>query len=234
MTFAVSVRGVTQEANLLILEDIGVFRLERESREFSDRKLRAITPYKKYNGSAGIVGGAGHFAYDHNDVTYETGYDNSTFGMGVSVQVVKHSGSDSDKWLLHEVEDSYRSNDKLRLGLLSTGAVIKRLVANGDRFFSIRLGGGTYMWLSNNVVVNISFVDLNGGKPEPVEVIQAYLQKFPSTIPSSLVLDKAHDIQWIKDEMERRLWLGDKWFYQLQLGKVQHRRISLSEQRHEH
>ena len=22
-------------------------------------------------------------------------------------------------------------------------------------------------------------------------------------------------------EMERRLWLGDKWFYQLQLGKVQ-------------
>lgn len=103
---------------------------------------------------------------------------------------------------------------------MSQGAIIKRLVVGGDRIFSIRMGGGSYMWVSNNVVVNIDYTDMQGGKPEPREVILAYLQKFPSTIPTTLILDKAHDVQWIKDEMDRRLWLCDKWFVQVTLGKT--------------
>ncbi len=50
--------------------------------------------------------------------------------------------------------------------------------------------------------------------------MRAYLQKHPSTIPATLVLDKAHEENWIKDEMERRLWLCEKWFLHLQMGKV--------------
>ncbi len=168
---------------------------------------------------SGIVIAASHFSIDHTDESYEAIYFHDTNEIGVTVQVTKHSGSDSDKRLLHEVEDSYRSDDPARLGFLSQGTIIKK--RGNDRFFSIRLGGGSYMWVSNNVVVSIDYTSLQGGKPEPIEVIQAYLQKFPSTIPASLVLDKAHDTTWIKDEMDRRLWLCDKWVMQLQLKKVE-------------
>jgi hypothetical protein len=206
-------RGIHLEAatqtitpsDYLILQSIGSY--------YSDGK-------GKCGNGAGFLAAPDHFRIDHNDTTCRTDYYNVAQDLAVDIQVTKHAGADSDKWLLHEVEDSYRSNDKLRLGLLSTGAIIKRLVVGGDRIFSIRMGGGAYMWVSNNIVVNIDYTDLQGGKPEPVEIILAYLQKFPSTIPASLILDKSHDIQWIKDEMDRRLWLCDKWFYQLQLEKV--------------
>ena len=61
-------------------------------------------------------------------------------------------------------------------------------------------------------------------KPEPLEVIQAYLQKHPSTLTAFTLEElrsNANKSTWIKDEMARRLWLCDKWFMQLQLGKVQ-------------
>jgi hypothetical protein len=34
------------------------------------------------------------------------------------------------------------------------------------------------------------------------------------------LIDRSHNEQWIKDEMDRRLWLCDKWDAQFQLGKV--------------
>jgi hypothetical protein len=170
---------------------------------------------------SGVLAGAGHFKIDHTDYACDIRYYNEAIDLGVEVQVTQHTGGDSDKWLLHELEDSYRSNDQSRPGLLSRGAVIKRLVSGGDRIFSIRMGGGTYAWISNNVVIVITYRAFQGNQPEPREVIQAYLQKFPSTIPTTLALDQAHDIQWIKDEMDRRLWLCDKWSAQLQAGTVQ-------------
>jgi len=73
-------------------------------------------------------------------------------------------------------------------------------------------------------VVDIRYTDLQKTKPEPLEVIAAYLQKHPSTIPT-LVMDKTHDVLWIKDEMDRRLWLCDKWFMQLQLKKAEEKQV---------
>ena len=35
----------------------------------------------------------------------------------------------------------------------------------------------------------------------------------------TFVLDKAHDEEWIKEEMERRLWLCEMWFQHLDEGK---------------
>ena len=107
--------------------------------------------------------------------------------------------------------------------MLTDGAIIRKIGTN--RFFWIGLGGGSFMWLSNNVVVKVSYRSIQGGKPEPLEVVQAYLQKHPSTIPSTFVFDQAHHIQWIKDEMDRRLWLCDKWFMQLQLRKVEEKQV---------
>jgi hypothetical protein len=164
----------------------------------------------------GILAGAGHFYHDHKDMTYRISYFNLQTRVGPEVQVTQHAGSDSDKWLLHEVERGFRDNndEEGRLGLLHKGSRFVEISNNKVfRFWS------TYRWISNYVVVIVDYS--NPRKPEPLEVVQAYLQKFPSTIPAALVLDRAHDEQWIKDEMERRLWLCDKWLLQLQMGKVE-------------
>jgi hypothetical protein len=87
------------------------------------------------------------------------------------------------------------------------------------------LGGGSYTWVSGQKVIEIKYTDLQRAKPEPIEVVQSYLQKHPSTIPSTFVFDQAHDVQWIKDEMDRRLWLCDKWFMQLQLKKADEKQV---------
>jgi hypothetical protein len=164
----------------------------------------------------GILVAAGHFYHDHKDMTFRISYFNLQTKVGPDVQVTQHAGGDSDRWLLHEVEDGYRTNDTERLGLLTKGVRLREI--NGNKFISLR--GSSYSWVSDRIVVEISYTDLYGNKPEPLEIVQAYLQKFPSTIPAEFVLDRAHDERWIKNEMERRLWLCEKWFLQLQMGKV--------------
>ena len=59
---------------------------------------------KRIYGNSGILIPAGHFDLDHDDITYETRYIIPEPLVGVEVQLTQHSGSDSDKWLLHEVE----------------------------------------------------------------------------------------------------------------------------------
>ncbi len=62
---------------------------------------------------SGLIAAAGHFFIDHEDITCRTGYYNLQEDLAVSVQVTQHAGSDSDRWLLHEVEDGYRDGDDL-------------------------------------------------------------------------------------------------------------------------
>lgn len=202
-------------SDYLILHDIGDYKFITQTKDFITGQPKTILGYSKRVGP-GDLAGASHFYLDHDDITYETDYSNRNIKLGVDVQVAQHVGSDSDRWLLHEVEDSYRSSDTDRLGLLTEGAILRRI--SGNKVYWIGIGGGSFVWLSNNVVIKISYTDLQATKPEPLEVVQAYLQKYPSTIPSTLVLDRAHDEQWIKDEMERRLWLCDKWL--TQIGKA--------------
>ena len=166
--------------------------------------------------TSSILAGADHFYLDHSDTALGISYVNDTQKMWVKVEVTKHTGGDSDRWLLHEVEDSLRDGELETIGKLSSGVRLREI--NGNKIISLR--GSVYRWLSNKIVVNVSYTDLQGNKPEPLEVIQAYLSKFPSTIiitPADFKGD-AHNVQWIKDEMERRLWLCDKWNAQYQAG----------------
>jgi len=222
MLMMVPQRGTTQETNYLILGDIGAFKLEKESREFPDRKLRPITPFKKYNGSAGVLGGTDHFNYDHNDVTYTTGYDNSTLDMGVVVQITQHSGVESDKWLMHEVDIEFRNY----YGLPGNSFGSRQM--NGQTIIENLVAGGSYRWVSGTKVIVIEYHDAQMTKPEPIEVIQAYLAKHPSTMPTFTLEElrsATYKTKWIKDEMDRRLWLCDKWFMQLQLRKVEEKKV---------
>ena len=216
-----SAGAFTSLSDCLITQDIGKFKF--------DSKAAGI-------GSApGFVGLTGHFQ-DHEDKICTGDYSNIDEIRGlpdeeayekvftVEVQVTQHAGADSDKWLLHEVEDGYRDGDDSdgRLGRLS-GEGVKIRDIGGSKLIYWGLGGGSYSWISGQKVIEIKYTDLQRTKPEPIEVVQAYLQKHPSTITLSdaELKSKAHDEQWIKDEMDRRLWLCDKWFEQLQLGKVE-------------
>lgn len=197
----------------LILQDIPPYKL------FTGIPGRVFSgPPRKYSltTTGGILDAAGHFS--ENDVSYEASYiETESKWPFVKVEVTQHSGSETDKWLPHEFEGSYRDGDDSdgRLGRLS-GAGVKIREIGGNRFVYWGLGGGSYTWVSGLKVIEIKYVDLQRDKPEPLEVVQAYLQKLPSTIPATLVLDKAHDSEWIKNEMDRRLWLCDKWILQIQ------------------
>ncbi len=211
-----SVQGFTSFDNCLITSDIGIFTYESQ--------------YSHLGNAPGIVGSADHFKLDHTDSICTGAYSKNVDVSGLSkkerfkvllnldVQVTQHAGVDSDKWLLHEIEKGYRSSKQDRLGIIIPATRIREI--NGNKIIGRR--GNGYRWVRNNTVIDISYTDLDGTKPEPLEVVQAYLAKFPSTITITDTVFKSNDynIQWIKDEMERRLWLCDKWSMQLQLGKV--------------
>ena len=210
----VSDLGFSQDlSDYLILNDIGDYKFITHMKDFITGEIKPKPGYRTRI-SPGVLAGADHFDLDHDDTTYETDYINKTVRLAVDVQVTQHAGGDSDKWLLHEVERSFRRGDYEEN---MTPARFRNI--DGSNIFYSGLGGGTYRWISNNVVINIEYADLYRQEPEPLEVVRAYLAKFPSTI-TTITKDNAHNEKWIRDEMERRLWLCDKWFQQLHEGKT--------------
>jgi hypothetical protein len=218
LVLLVSTVYAQKATDYLILQDIGDYKFKTQVKDFITGQTKTIPGYSTRT-APGILAGADHFDIDHDDKTFEMDYINRGSHLSVDVQVTKHAGSDSDKWLLHEVERAFQKPEAL--GSTYAGKNPIRDI-NGNRIFYMwRL----YRWISNNVVVSIEASDPQGLKPEPNEVVQAYLQKYPSTIPSTLVLDDAHKVKWIKDEVDRRLWLCDKWFMQLQLKKADEKQV---------
>jgi hypothetical protein len=176
----------------------------------------------KCGDGAGFLEATDHFGQDHADATCRTGYYFMAQDLAVSIQVTQHAGVDSDRWLLHEVDRDFRNyygipGKSFGPRQISGQTIIENLVA-----------GASYRWLSGSKIIVIEYRDSTMTKPEPLEVIQAYLQKHPSTM-SAFTLEElrsnSNKTTWIKDEMERRLWLCDKWFMQLQLGKAQESQV---------
>lgn len=205
-----------QTSDYLILQDIPPYKIDVPKQLFKSFDNPVGGP-KSYS-SSGILGATGHFP-DHVDKTYEVMYLGGGTYPAPTVQVTQHPGSDSDKWLLHEVEDGYRNSEDKDEGLGRFYGKLREI--NGQKVIYSGLGGGNFTWVSNKIVINIEYTDLYRQKPEPLEVVQAYLQKFPSSIPTTQVADRSHDELWLKDEMERRLWLSEKWFNQLDLQKAE-------------
>jgi hypothetical protein len=122
--------------------------------------------------ASGVVGDADHFDLDHTDSICNGSYSNISEirglpleeaeekSLSVKVEVTQHTGGDSDRWLLHEIEDSYRDGDDNdgRLGLLS-GARVKIREINGNKIIYWGLGGGNYIWISGQKVVEIKYTD---------------------------------------------------------------------------
>ena len=137
--------------------------------------------------------------------------------MGMAVEVTQHAGSDSDKWLLHEVDSDFRNYYGMPTESYSP------LRIDGQTILDDSIAGETYRWISGSKVIQIKYHDMTMSKSEPIEVVKAYLAKHPSTL-SAMTLSQLRStdskIKWIKDEMDRRLWLCDKWYGQLSAGKT--------------
>jgi len=172
-------------------------------------------------GSGGLASAA-HFKSDHADYACDIRYYNEILDNGVEIHVTQHEGTDSDKWLMHELDSDFRTYYGM------PGEEYGPRQIDGQTILEAFAGGGNYRWLSGNKVIIIEYHDSQLTKPEPLEIVRAYLMKHPSTIaPITLAqLRNSHNkTTWIKDEMDRRLWLCDKWLTQLQLEKKPQRKV---------
>jgi len=202
-------------SDYLILQDIGDFKFITETKDFVTGQVKTIPGYA-IRTAPGILVVTNHFDLDHNDVTYETDYLNRGSKVSVEIQVTQHAGADSDRWLPHEVDMDFRNY----YGIPGRSYGPRQI--DGHTILEDAVGGRIYRWLSGNKVITIQYRDSQITRPEPIEVVRAYLAKHPSTLPPMKLVDlrsAENKIQWIKDEMERRLWLCDKWFLRLQTGK---------------
>ncbi len=195
--------GVTATvSDFLILEDIGGYK---------------FMGYAGGRGSGAIIA-ADHFDMDHSDEVYEGLYFHQEHKIGVKVNVAQHAGAESDKWLLHELDLEFRNYYGI------PGKSYAQMKRDGNTILIYGSGGWCYRWMSGMKVVEIEYVDLDMTKPQPIEVVQAYLKKHPSTlslIPLEQLRGPGLMQTWIRDEMERRLWLGERWLAQVQMGKVE-------------
>jgi hypothetical protein len=181
---------------------------------------------RSYPGScpkgSGIVAGTGHFKPDHIDYACDIRYYNETIDNGVEVQVTNHSGSESDKWLGHELDAEFRNY----YGIPGDSYAV--VLIDGNTVLEFGSAGWDYRWISGSNVIKIEYKDAQMTKPEPLEIVKAYLAKHPSTL-ATMTLKQLRSTEnkttWIKDEMDRRLWLCDKWFYQMQLKKVEDKQV---------
>jgi hypothetical protein len=218
LLLATTLYAADDVSTYLILNDIPPYSRLTKSRDIVTDLPKTIPGYTSHPG-AGVLAGVDHFM-DHPDMTYETKYQNDT--LGIAVEVTKHSGSDSDKWLLHELDDSFRDD----FGIPNNSYGPRQI--NGQTIYVISIGGRGYRWLSGNKVIEVSYHGSLTTLPEPLEVVQAYLAKHPSTLPPitlAQLRSAAKKTTWIKDEMDRRLWLCDKWFMQLQLKKADEKQV---------
>ncbi|MDH4163982.1 MAG: hypothetical protein OEW15_15030 [Nitrospirota bacterium] len=208
-----AVPGTTQDAtDLLILQDIGTYTLS------TPKKL--IPGFPPVGGplaqnNSGALAEVDHFPF-HGDVTAKVFYHGGKGTASPTVTVTRHAGDEADQWLSHEVDAAFRNyGQPARTYILDTiegNAVITRFI-----------GGAEYRWLSGNTVVHIEYHDSTLGKTKPLEVIKAYLAKYPSTLRTTSYKDlvsKENKTAWIREEMERRLWLCDAWLKAIGAGTV--------------
>ena len=198
-------------SDYLILQDIGSYKVDRPENVLQGRQPTGGPEI--VDTSTGIFGPADHYSADHVDTSYTVAYIGGNGMPSPTVIITLHAGSDSDQWLLHEVDRDFRNS----YGIPGRSYGSRQI--NGQMIIENLTGGGCYRWLSGKKVVQIEYRDPQMRKAEPLEIVKAYLIKYPSTLPEMVMsqLSSEENVgKWIKDEMERRLWLGEKWLAQIQ------------------
>jgi len=165
----------------------------------------------------GILVPANHFGEDHKDVDCDVTYYSKAQKMTVKAEVTLHADPpEAIKWLAHEVDKDFRTY----YGTPDPSYIIKNI--EGNTLYTFESKGRNYRWISGNKVIMLEYHDTGMTKPEPMEVVRAYMVKHPSTLSTTSTPElrsTSSEIRWIKDELDRRLWLCDKWFLNLSLKK---------------
>ena len=93
---------------LLAVSFLIIFQATVFAQNISDYLItNDIGSYRKITGggaTGSILAGTDHFYLDHSDTALGIAYVNDAQKMWVDVQVTQHTGGDSDRWLLHEVD----------------------------------------------------------------------------------------------------------------------------------
>lgn len=185
-------------ATYLILNDIGTYKLT-PGFEFMGKTVgRAPSTFQAGDNASGYY------------TAYKISYEGSSGNPHPTVEIRVCADS---QWLLHDVDTVFR--DKYGIPTVS----YYPWQIDGQTILIDAVDGREYRWLSGNVVIIIEYHGSLTQMPEPKEIVKAYLAKYPSTIPAmtlSQLRSSENKTKWIKDEMDRRLWLGDKWFTQIQ------------------
>jgi hypothetical protein len=149
------------DTDYLLLQDISSYKFITQNRDPLTKKTITIPGYTTRT-APGVLAGADHFDIDHDDTTYETVYESDITDLGVRVQVTKHAGSDSDKWLLHEVDADFRNYYGI------PGMAYTTRQVDSQTMLVAAVGGREYRWLSGNKVVVIKYHGSLTQKPEPL------------------------------------------------------------------
>lgn len=200
-------------SDYLILQDIGPYRIDRPQKDMPGEppwggpRIYQLAELKS----------SYHFQ-DHIDTVYKAMYLGGTEGIAApTVFVTHHAGGDSDRWLLHEMELTMESADKDEFGRRAKSAVLRKI--NNNAVFCSPGRNGKYAWVGNKITVLIEYGHMEDAnrQAEPTEIVEAYLKKFPSTIPLDYPFNEAsHDDDRARTEVNRRLWLSEKWLAHIQ------------------
>ena len=179
----------------LILQDIGRYKLTKGI-EIRGRILGGEPAVAR-------IGDEGQGYY----TSYGTRY---VGGAGYVVPTVEVRVYDSTQWMLHEMERDLKEYQGSVATKTNTSAITKSI--DNNPVIKMRSGGGIYRWVSNNKAILVSYHDLQLQYPVPMEVISAYLQKYPSTLPTTYqIRHPDREKEFIREEFDRLLWVADRW-----------------------
>ncbi|HEY6010112.1 MAG TPA: hypothetical protein VIX18_01475 [Nitrospirota bacterium] len=210
---------LSMTAAALLLAGAGIAR----SQNAADTLVcQDIGSFKKYNCACGVgmgvLGRADHFGEDHKDISCVAAYHSLPQKMTVKAEVTSHTDpSAAVKRLMHEVDKEFRDY----YGKPEPGYVIKTI--DGNVVYAFGSAGWNYRWVSGDRVISLEFHDTKMTKPEPMEVLKAYLAKHRSALAATTTEELRSapaETKWIRDEMDRRLWLCDKWLQRIPAGKA--------------
>lgn len=139
-------------------------------------------------------------------ISYGTRY---VGGTGYAVPNVEVRVYDSTQWMLHELERDIK-NRKEGVATTTNIAAATEPVDNYP-VIVFEVSGGSYRWISGNKAIILNYRDANFQYPIPMEVISAYLKKYPSTLPATYqIRHPDREKEFIREEFDYHLWVADR------------------------
>ncbi len=182
---------------VLIITDIGPYKLEHPFVTSDGLVIGGGEPKSSQEGN----GAEGFYS------AYTVGYDGGDNLAGPDIEIRIY---DSPQWMLRDLESDLKEYQDGVATVTDTSAITK--IIDNNPVIKMRAGGGVYRWISGNKAIFIEYHDLQLEYPIPMEVISAYLAKYPSTLPATYqIRHPDREKQFIREEFERLITVAGRW-----------------------